>query len=122
MGLSRATPDAFTFAQAREILRAFARERDWDQHHSPRNLILALVGEVGELAEIFQWRKDSGAPVGLKDWSEEDRNRVAEEMSDCVTYLIRFADRCDLDLSSSMLSKLAKNAKKYPKDQVKGSP
>ena len=49
----------------------FAKERAWDQHHTPRNLALAMVGEVGELCECFQWRPDASTTVGLPGWSEE---------------------------------------------------
>eukprot|EP00928_Gymnodinium_smaydae_P011247 TRINITY_DN14175_c0_g1_i1.p2 TRINITY_DN14175_c0_g1~~TRINITY_DN14175_c0_g1_i1.p2 ORF type:complete len:244 (-),score=55.90 TRINITY_DN14175_c0_g1_i1:82-708(-) len=117
--LQEARPEELTLLQVRELLRSFARERDWDQHHTPRNLLLALVGEVGELAEIFQWKKE--VPPGLPGWSEADLERVRDEVSDCLCYLVRFADRCGLDLGSAVLGKLGKNAAKYPKELVKGS-
>uniref|UniRef100_A0A803LTG7 dCTP pyrophosphatase 1 n=1 Tax=Chenopodium quinoa TaxID=63459 RepID=A0A803LTG7_CHEQI len=63
----------------------FAKERDWDQFHSPRNLLLALVGEVGELSEIFQWKGE--VPRGLPGWKEEEKQHLGEELSDVLLYL-----------------------------------
>lgn len=96
----------------------FASERDWDQYHQPRNLVLALVGEVGELAEIFQWRGEV-AP-GLPTFTPEERIHVGEEMSDVLLYLVRCADRCGVDLADAVLRKLQKNAQKYPASLARG--
>eukprot|EP00966_Prymnesium_polylepis_P192366 4458673-Prymnesium_polylepis.1 len=71
---------ADSLEHTRRSLRVFAKAREWDQFHLPRNLALALVGEVGELCEIFQW-KGEVAP-GLPGWSEKDRVHLGEEMSD----------------------------------------
>ncbi|KAK7411377.1 hypothetical protein VNO78_02810 [Psophocarpus tetragonolobus] len=93
-------------------LAEFAEVRGWDQHHSPRNLLLALVGEVGELSEIFQWKGE--VAKGLPNWSCDDKERLEEELSDVLLYLVRLADVCGLDLGQAALTKLVKNAKKYP--------
>ncbi|CAI0559738.1 unnamed protein product, partial [Linum tenue] len=90
----------------------FARERDWDRFHSPRNLLLALVGEVGELSEIFQWKGE--VPKGLPDWKEEERVHLGEELSDVLLYLVRLSDICGIDLGKAALRKLQLNAIKYP--------
>lgn len=105
----------------RVLQQRFARERNWDQHHLPRSLALALVGEVGELCECFQWKRDCGSTPGLPSWSAEERVHVGEEMSDVLLYLIRLADRCEVDLSTAVLAKIEKNGKKYPASLVKGS-
>jgi len=89
--------------------------------HSPNYLYLtnsALVGEVGELSEIFQWRGDGGCPPGLTPWTEADKIHLGEEMSDVLIYLIRLADRCNINLSAAALDKLEKNKRKYPADKV----
>ena len=83
----------------RDRLRAFAKERDWDQFHTPRNICLALVGEVGELCECFQWRGDAGAPLGLPNWEAKKRDALSDELADVLLYLIRLADKCDVDVS-----------------------
>ncbi|KAL1806273.1 hypothetical protein ACET3Z_029341 [Daucus carota] len=97
----------------------FAKERDWDQFHSPRNLLLALVGEVGELSEIFQWKGE--VPRGLPDWKEEEKQHLGEELSDVLLYLVRLSDICGVDLGKAALRKLELNAKKYPVMLCKGS-
>ncbi|KAL9171547.1 hypothetical protein ABFS82_04G216200 [Erythranthe guttata] len=97
----------------------FAKERDWEKFHSPRNLLLALVGEVGELSEIFQWRGE--VPKGLPDWKEEDKTHLGEELSDVLLYLIRLSDICGIDLDKAALRKIELNALKYPVNLSKGS-
>lgn len=122
-GSNPAAPDGserpLTLQGMQARLRRFAAARDWDQYHTPRNLILAFVGEVGELAEIFQWRGE--VPVFLQDWKEEDRVKVRDELADCFWYLVRLADRCGVDLERSWLEKMEKNEGKYPAELVRGS-
>ncbi|CAN6554321.1 unnamed protein product [Malus baccata var. baccata] len=93
----------------------FAKERDWDQFHSPRNLLLAMVGEVGELSEIFQWKGE--VPKGLPDWKEEEKEHLGEELSDVLLYLVRLSDICGVDLGKAALRKVELNAIKYPVSQ-----
>ncbi|XP_060181451.1 uncharacterized protein LOC132611058 [Lycium barbarum] len=97
----------------------FAKERDWDQFHTPRNLLLALVGEVGELSEIFQWKGE--VPRGLPDWQEKEKQHLGEELSDVLLYLVRLSDICGIDLGNAALRKLELNAIKYPVSLSKGS-
>lgn len=107
--------------QLRAALQQFADERDWHQYHTPRNLLLALTGEVGELAEIFQWRGDAACSCGLPGFSASDRQHVAEELSDVLLYLVRLADACGIDLGAAALAKMQKNAQKYPAHLAHGS-
>ncbi|OVA02362.1 NTP pyrophosphohydrolase MazG [Macleaya cordata] len=93
-------------------LEEFAKIRDWEQYHSPRNLLLAMVGEVGELSEIFQWRGE--VPKGLPNWKDSDKEHLGEELSDVLLYLIRLADICGIDLGVAATKKIVKNAIKYP--------
>ncbi|KVI08235.1 dCTP pyrophosphatase 1-like [Cynara cardunculus var. scolymus] len=97
----------------------FAKERDWDRFHSPRNLLLALVGEVGELSEIFQWKGEVAR--GLPDWEDEEKQHLGEELSDVLLYLVRLSDICGVDLGKAALRKLEINANKYPVNLCKGS-
>ncbi|WCJ37232.1 dCTP pyrophosphatase 1 [Euphorbia peplus] len=97
----------------------FAKERDWDQFHSPRNLLLALVGEVGELSEIFQWKGE--VPKGLPDWEEKEKVHLGEELSDVLLYLVRLSDICGIDLGKAALRKVELNAIKYPVGLSRGS-
>ncbi|EXB93724.1 hypothetical protein L484_011718 [Morus notabilis] len=93
-------------------LEEFAKARDWEKYHSPRNLLLAMVGEVGELSEIFQWRGE--VDKGLPNWAKSDKEHLGEELSDVLLYLIRLADICGIDLGDAASKKIVKNAIKYP--------
>ncbi|KAM1137428.1 hypothetical protein ACFX15_034746 [Malus domestica] len=93
----------------------FAKARNWDQFHSPRNLLLALVCEVGELSEIFQWKGE--VPKGLPDWKEEEKQHLGEELSDVLLYLVRLSDICGVDLGKAALRKVELNSIKYPVSQ-----
>lgn len=101
-----------TLKDLQKKMAEFSRERDWDQFHSPRNLLLALVGEVGELSEIFQWKGE--VPKGLPDWDAADKEHLGEELSDVLLYLVRLADICGVDLGDAALRKFKKNGLKYP--------
>ena len=98
--------------------REFTRERDWEQFHDPRSLILALVGEVGELAELFQW-PDPRIEVAA-DMSSELNRRAAEEISDVLLYLIRLADVLNIDPLKSAQEKLNAAEKRFPAEEFKG--
>ncbi|XP_031265984.1 dCTP pyrophosphatase 1-like [Pistacia vera] len=93
-------------------LEEFAKARDWEKFHSPRNLLLAMVGEVGELSEIFQWKGE--VDKGLPNWEDADKEHLGEELSDVLLYLIRLADICGIDLGDAAAKKIVKNAIKYP--------
>jgi len=98
----------------------FCTDRKWEQFHTPRNLLLALVGEVGEVSELFQW-KGEDCRDGLPDWSEEEKTHLGEELSDVLIYLVRLADKCKVDLPTAVLRKLAINNDKYPVEKARGS-
>lgn len=111
--------NTLTLEMLRKKQAEFSKERDWDQFHTPRNLLLALVGEVGELSEIFQWRGE--VKPGLPDWKEKDKIHLGEELSDVLVYLVRLSDRCGIDLATAVIDKMKRNAAKYPADLAKGS-
>ncbi|WP_041277457.1 nucleotide pyrophosphohydrolase [Desulfotalea psychrophila] len=95
-----------------EKLRVFAQERNWDQFHSPKNLAMALAGEAGELLEIFQWlTEDESKKENIK---AKDKQLAAEELADIQLYLLRIADKLDINLEEATFAKLEKNAEKYP--------
>ncbi|KAH7287365.1 hypothetical protein KP509_32G051400 [Ceratopteris richardii] len=77
------------------------------------------VGEVGELSEIFQWRRE--VPPGLPDWSAEGKEHLEEELYDVLLCFVRLADVCNVNLGEAALEKLRKNASKYPFDAIKRS-
>ena len=110
---------SLTLESIRASHRSFSAARDWGQYHTPRNLLLALVGEVGELSEIFQWRHE--VQEGLADFTPADKHHVGEELSDVLLYLCALADRCHIDLAKAVQDKMANNEAKYPPHRVHGS-
>jgi NTP pyrophosphatase (non-canonical NTP hydrolase) len=103
--------------ELQDRLRAFASEREWDRFHTPKNLAMALVGEGGELLEIFQWLTDGEAAA----LGETDRKRVAQELADIQIYLVRLADVLGIALSEAVATKLVENAERYPVETSRGN-
>ena len=101
----------------RDTLRKFVAERDWDQFHSPKNLAMALSVEASELMEHFQWLTEEES----RRLPPEKFNAVRDEMADVLVYLVRLADKLDVDLLEAAAQKIEKNALKYPAAQVRGS-
>ena len=101
----------------RDKLRKFVAERDWDQFHSPKNLASALSVEAAELQEHFQWLTEEQS----KQLPPEKLADVRDEMADVLVYLVRLADKLDVDLLEAAQQKIKKNALKYPADKVRGS-
>ena len=101
----------------RNKLRKFVAERDWDQFHSPKNLAAALSVEAAELLEHFQWLSEEQS----KKLPPEKLAQVRDEMADVLVYLVRLADKLEVDLLAAVEVKMAKNALKYPADKVRGS-
>ncbi|WP_081977019.1 nucleotide pyrophosphohydrolase [Bordetella trematum] len=108
--------DAARLAQA---LEQFAQERDWGQFHSPKNLVMALTGEVGELNEIFQWLTEAQSREAAR--AEETAQAVQDELADVLMYLLRLASVLGVDMNAAVAQKLRKNALKYPVAQSRGS-
>lgn len=103
-------PDSFVLLRNR--LRTFADARDWPKYHTPRNLALALAGEVGELVAELQWVADIEVSEHLAD--PDAKARLADEVADVLIYLIRFADVCGIDLLSEADAKIDRNEKRFP--------
>ena len=97
-------------------LREFATERDWDQFHSPKNLAMALIAEAAELVEHFQWLSEEESASLPPEKLEE----VKLELADILIYVIRLADKLDVDLSTAADHKISLNEKKYPAEKVRG--
>ena len=97
-------------------LRSFARERDWEQFHSPKNLAMALVVEVAEIAEHFQWLTEEQS----KNLDKEKLVQIREEIADVMIFLTNLADKLGIDPLEAAKEKIEANRKKYPADLVKG--
>jgi dCTP diphosphatase len=91
-------------------LSDFAQARNWDRYHNPKNLAMALASEAGELLDIFLWltQEESLKP------DKKTKKLAEEEIADIYMYLIRLADKLDIDLEKAVNEKLKMNEKKYP--------
>ncbi len=93
-------------------LQQFADARDWNRHHTPKNLAMALTGEVGELVEIFQWTTEDESCRVMDD--PATAKAVRDEIADVTMYLVRLSSVLGIDLNAAIADKLADNARKYP--------
>jgi NTP pyrophosphatase (non-canonical NTP hydrolase) len=96
-------------------MRHFTEARDWARFHDPKSLALALVGEVGELAELLQWVRHEDQGTMVREQPLHDR--LAEEMSDVLLYLLRLADVVGVDLAEAAAAKLRSNEERFPLDR-----
>ena len=110
-------PAPASIDELQQRLREFARERDWEQFHSPKNLSMALTVEAAELQEIFQWLTETQS----RTLDGDQHTHAREELADVLLYLCRLADVLNIDLLEAAGAKLALNAQKYPADEVRGS-
>lgn len=112
-------PPVPTFESAHVQLSEFSRERDWHQFHSPRNLVLALTGEVGEVSALLQWVGDDA----VQEWLNDDANRhdLSMELADVLSYLVLLSDAIGIDLPSALAEKIAINHARYPLESSRGS-
>jgi NTP pyrophosphatase (non-canonical NTP hydrolase) len=100
-------------------IRAFADERDWGQFHTPKNLVMAAAGEMGELVAEFQWLTPEQSAAVMDE--PEIGARVRAELGDVMIYLVRLADVLGVDLVQVALDKLARSAERYPVETARGS-
>lgn len=107
-----------TLAELKEKIQSFARERDWEQFHHPKNLSMAIAAEAAELMEHFLWTKEGEDHAVLKD--PQKGLEVREELADIVIYAMEFANIAHIDLAESITLKMAANARKYPVEKSRG--
>lgn len=103
--------------ELRDELRDFARAREWDRYHTPKNLAMALIVEAAELVEHFQWL----TPEQSHALPERKFDKVREEVADVLIYLVELADVLGIDLAAAAREKIAKNAAKYPVEKARGN-
>jgi len=103
--------------QLNQKLLDFARQRDWEQFHSPKNLSMALIAECAELVEHFQWLSEDQS----QQLPADKKHAVSLEMADILIYLIRCAERLDIDLIQAANEKIALNESRYPIEKCQGS-
>ena len=99
-----------------KIINKFSEDRDWDKYHSPKNLVMALSGEVGELNEIFQWLNENES----YNLSDNNKQYVKDEVADIAIYLLKICMKLDINLEDAIIEKMQKNIEKYPVEKIKG--
>jgi NTP pyrophosphatase (non-canonical NTP hydrolase) len=107
-----------TVAQLKDLVLAFARERDWEQFHAPKNLSMAMAAEAAELMEHFLWASPGESRAIAADPAK--RARIAEELADVAIYALEFANATGLDLAAAIGAKIEANARKYPVEKARG--
>ncbi len=112
--MSDLSPDSLE--RLRKALSEFAAERDWARFHSPKNLVMALSGETGELIEHFQWLSEEAS----RSLTSEQVGEVELEMADVLLYLVRLADVLGIDLVAAAERKIRLNAERYPVEKFRG--
>jgi len=105
--------------ELKELIKKFCEERDWDQFHNAKDLAIALSIEASELLEIFRWKSPEEVEELFKN--EKKKEDIEDEMADVLYFLIRMAQRYDIDLSEALDKKMEKNKGKYPVEKAKGS-
>ena len=107
-----------TLSEIKERVLAFARERDWEQFHSPKNLSMAIAAEAAELMEHFLWQSPEQSRTDLMEAAL--KAKVEEELADVLIFAIEFANVSGIDLSRAITQKMKRNAEKYPVEKARG--
>ena len=116
--MSNLTDAVTPLAELKKRILAFARERDWEQFHSPKNLSMALAAEAAELMEHFLWATPENSVEIAR--SPAKRPKIEEELADVIIYALEFANVTGLDVAAVIEAKMAANAQKYPVEKAKG--
>jgi len=103
----------------KKIIQTFSEDRDWDQFHNAKELVIGIVTEASELLQHFRFKTEKQIDDMFKN--QEKRKEICQEISDVLYFLIRLAQRYDVDLSTELKDKMKKNEMKYPIDKSKGS-
>ena len=120
MDTSNLTDSKTTVGEIKARVLAFARERDWEQFHAPKNLSMALAAEAGELMEHFLWDTPEASRTKVATDAAR-REKIEEELADVVIYALEFANMTGIDVAAAIERKMAHNAAKYPVEKAKGS-
>jgi NTP pyrophosphatase (non-canonical NTP hydrolase) len=105
--------------ELKEMVKKFCEDRDWNQYHNAKELAIAIITEASELLEHFRFKSEKEVDEMFNDFNK--REEITEEMADILYFLIRLAQRYDVDLSTELNNKIIKNEKKYPLEKAKGS-
>ena|SRR3989338_2761003 len=105
--------------ELKEKVKKFSEERDWNQYHNPKDLAIGIITEASELLEHFRFKSEKEAEEMLKD--SKKRNELSEELADILYFVLRLAQKYDIDLTDELNKKMKKSHKKYPLEKAKGS-
>lgn len=111
--------DKTTIKQLKELVKEFCEEREWDQYHNAKDLAIGIITESSELLEHFRFKSLEEINDFFKDKTKTEE--ISEELADVLFFILRLAQRYDIDLSSEFQKKMGKNTKKYPMEKAKGS-
>ena len=107
-----------TVRELRDAMGAFVHERNWEQFHSPKNLVMGLSVEAAELMEHFLWIENAASRGVVTNPGK--LGEIADEMADVTCYLLALCNTLGIDLSEAVRAKLVKNAVKYPVEKCRG--
>jgi NTP pyrophosphatase (non-canonical NTP hydrolase) len=110
--------DQAKVADLKSQIRVFCEARDWDQFHGPKDLAIGLATEASELLELFRFLSDEQCAAKLVD--SESRQEIENELADVLFFLLRFAQRFDIDLDDALAAKMTSNAERYPVEKARG--
>lgn len=108
--------DTTTLNELKKLVKAFTKERDWEQFHDPKNMSINVGVEAGELMEHFLWIDNKNA----QDHFERNKKEITHELADVLIGVVEFAQVCNIDLATAFSEKLEEIKKKYPADKVRG--
>jgi len=111
--------DKTTIKDLKEMVRFFCEERDWDQFHNPKDLVIGISTEAGELLDCFRFKSVEECERLISDINK--KSKVTEEVADVFYFLLRLAQKYDIDLSVELEKKMKKNNEKYPVEESRGS-
>lgn len=108
-----------TIRDIKDAVQAFCEDRDWDQFHNPKDLVIGVLTEAAELLEQFRFLSEEESVGLLEDPAK--REKIEHEVADVAIFLLRFAQRFDIDVADAIGRKLKKNAERYPVEKARGS-
>ncbi|MBU0629190.1 MAG: nucleotide pyrophosphohydrolase [Nanoarchaeota archaeon] len=104
--------------ELKDKIKKFCEERDWNQFHNAKDLAIGIITESSELLEHFRFKSENEVEEIL---NSDKRKEVTEELADIMFFVLRLAQRYDIDLSTELEEKIKKSAEKYPIEKAKGT-
>ena len=109
--------DKTTIQDLKKQVKKFCEDRDWDKYHNPKDLAIGIITEASELLEHFRFKSEED----IKQILKSNKQEVSEELADVLYFVLRLAQKHDIDLATALEKKLRKNELKYPISKSKGS-